>query len=66
MVGGHAPTWGYQPRRSEGTKSNALTYERTREGREGILAMVFGFWPLITIMGMGIALIWSASVSAGP
>lgn len=66
VLGGHAPAWASEHRRQPKNSSTALTYERIREGREGALAMVFGFWPLLTIMGMGIALIWSASVSAGP
>jgi hypothetical protein len=42
------------------------TYERVRAGREGAIAVFFGFWPLIAIITMGIAMVWSASVFNGP
>ncbi len=30
------------------------------------MAALFGFWPLIAIVSMGIAMVWSASVFNGP
>ncbi len=45
---------------------SGVTYERIREGREGAVALFFGFFPVIAILSMGIAMVWSASVFSGP
>ena len=65
VQGGHAPSW-RQADLQPAQAASQGTYQRVRAGRGEAVAALFAFWPLIAIVSMGIAMVWSASVFNGP
>lgn len=52
--------------RSQISENIGASFERLRTPARSTLAALVGFWPLLLIVGMGVALLWSASVANGP
>ncbi len=65
VMGGAGPTWGPESELVADELGNTPNYERVANPA-GAIAFLLGFWQLIAIMMMGIAMIWSASVFNGP
>lgn len=66
VQGRHAPSWRRQEPHSVAASPMSTTYVRTKVGSDSALALLMGFWPLIAIMSMSVAMVWSASVYNGP
>ena len=66
VLGRHAPPWSRQHWKTAPAPSSATTYARETAGMDSAIALLCGFWPLIAIITMGVAMVWSASVFNGP
>ena len=65
VAGGTMPSWGPEPELVADGLGNSPNYKRATNPA-GAIAFLLGFWQLIAIMMMGIAMIWSAAVFNGP
>jgi len=66
VQGRHAPAWSRQVFKPAAAIPGATTYERDTSGAYSVASVLYGFWPVLAILSMGIAMIWSASVFNGP
>lgn len=66
VIGKHAPEWSAQPLVPDAQPSQ-VTYKRVSPGfRATALSVLNGFWPVVVIVSMGLALLWGGALANSP
>lgn len=67
VLGKHAPEWSESLLRGPLAQPSAVTYKRVSpEWSATALSVLNGFWPVVVIVSMGLALLWGGALANSP